>query len=223
MLLKPISFMKVTSGGGGGTSYFTTNAGTPTYFVDTANLGSGVTRLEWHAKMRFNSAPDNDAAISSQESLGFDFQFQVGASGTLEVTVEDASGSNKKLLNEQVNDSGASAVVLSTSTWYELEWYFDFTQGTDGQFQLTVDSTAHPVIDAANTAGTQEFVNNRELSFMGNSAGGRLLPGGTDVEYVRVYKNGSGTPYWELAGSDGAAAINADSWKQGGDVTVTSS
>lgn len=55
---------------------------------------------------------------------------------------------------------------------------------------------------------------------MGNSTDGRTHSG-AEFESARIWYNdnaGSGTPVKTLLASDGVAALNADSWKNGGGV-----
>lgn len=202
-----------------GGTYFTTDTAAPTYFVDPTNVPAGTTHIQFKMKVRFNTMPANQARIFAQESTGFDVFFATGADpDATRLTLEDAGGT-KKFSNHITQDSQGADVVLGTAAWYEITGAFDFAAGANGQWRLTVDGTAHPAVDAASTAGPQEFQSNREVSFFAQSSGANALPGGTDVEYFEVYFNT--TLHKRLAGSDGAAALNADAWKRGGDLTVS--
>lgn len=180
------------------TTFFTHSS----YFVAPANVPAATTKIRFVAKLKMPTWPSAIKYLFTQESTGCDLT--TTSTNKWKMVAENGGGTN--VLNV------TSSVSLPTAgAWVTIEYEVDQTAGTafvkhDG---VTVWSAS-----SIPTGGT--FQTTREVSFLGTTAGGSLWPD-CEVEYLEVYYND--TLHKRIDASGGIAAINADAWAPGGDVT----
>jgi hypothetical protein len=189
-------------------AFFTSNAVTPTHFVDPANVPASTTRITFRFKMYFPTAPADNSYIFSQESLGNDLQFN-GTAGLLDVRIEDGLGA--AICVGGLLDSNGLAPSILPLRWYEGT--FDVNHTT----QIVTLTLNGRVFTRAFDSPSNGFVQTgREVSIGANTTAGLPLPVSTRMADLEVDFNGSSRKII----SNLPATINApDAWKRGGDVT----
>lgn len=199
----------VTNNVAAAASTFTTVAGGP-YFVDPANVPANTTRIEFEARLSLVAYPAAGVTsrLFAQESTGCDLLITTNGGGTATTwgrSIEDGTG--------VIQSTGDTLVDLpALDTMFTVVYDADLSAGT-----VDIIVNGSTVFSDTFTAATPTFQTAREISFLGTSAGGNLMPIGTEVEYLRAYFTTSGvrTLRKEIAGD--AAAVNADLWKFGSD------
>ena len=184
-----------------------TLTGTGPYFIDTAGIGSNVTRLEWSARIRLLGG--TNCKIFTQVSLGCDLDV-IGGSGLMRLNVEGGTGAT--LLSSTGN--GSSMGTIPFGTWVDVGLDVDWVAGYGA---VSLDGVE--VARVTFTAAAPYAQPGRQLGFLGMSTAASLPPSGTQVEWVEVYKTVSGTRSLHKRIAGNAATVNADPWKQGTSAT----
>lgn len=175
----------------------------PTYFQDTANLGSGVGRLRWEAKgVNLPSTPATGQRFFAQVSTGCDLY---PSSGDWYIVVEDSATAKRY-------NSNTGVALPASGTPFDLTFDVDLVAGTAS---VLVDASHITGSPFTLSAGTAEFQSGRKLGFFNNGGGGNVMQAGTEVESLAVYKDE--VLLKEVTGP--AATANADAWKLGSDAT----
>lgn len=180
------------------TTFFTHS----TYFVSPGNTPAGVTKIKFVAKLKMPTWPSAIKYLFTQASTGCDLT--TTATNKWKVYAENSGGT-------AVLNVTTSVDLPTAGAWVTIEYEVDQTAGTafikhDG---VTVWNGT-----GVTTGGT--FQSTRKVSFIGGTTGSNLWPD-TEVEYLEIYYNG--TLNKRIDASGGIAAINADAWAPGGDVT----
>lgn len=172
-----------------------------TYFTAPANVPANTTRLTFKAKIKMPTWPSAERYLFAQSSTGCDLHF--AANNKWKVIVENAGGTS--LINT------TTAVSIPTAgAWVTVEFDVDQTAGS-----VLIKHDGATVYTGSITTGST-FQTGRAVGFLSNTAGVSMIPD-CEVEYLEVYYND--TLHKRIDASGGIAAINADAWQLGGDVT----
>ncbi len=172
-----------------------------TYFVAPANVPGSTTRLTFKAKIKMPTHPSAIKFLFTQESTGCDLTTL--ATNKWKMVAENSGGT-------QIMNVSSNVTLPTAGAWVEIEYDVDQTAGT-----ATVKHDGVTVLSASPTSGGT-YQTNREVSFLAGTTGASIWPD-CEVEYLEVYYNGS--LHKRIDASGGIAAINADVWQKGGDVT----
>lgn len=180
------------------TTFFTHS----TYFASPSNTPAGVTKIKFVAKLKMPTWPSAIKYLFTQASTGCDLT--TTATNKWKVYAENSGGTS-------VLNVTTSVDLPTAGAWVTIEYEVDQTAGTA--------FVKHDGVTVWNGTGVTQggtFQSNRKVSFLGGTTGSNLWPD-TEVEYLEIYYNG--TLNKRIDASGGIAAINADSWQLGGDVT----
>lgn len=188
-------------------SLFHTQSGSGPYFRDPANgVPANTTRMEFRANIYPTSTPTVIVRLFAQESTGCDLE--ILTNGDLRVTVEDGAGG-------AVLTNATATLGLSLNQWQEFAFDVDHVAGT-------ATLTKNGVLAGSwswTPSGSASFQTNREISFLGNSAGANLCPAGWQVEYAECFFTTGGVRTLRRRIAGNAATVNADAWKLGGNAS----
>lgn len=187
---------------------FTTSATGP-YFVDPAQLGSGVGSIQFTYDMAI-TLPSSGARIL-MTTTGNYLKLEVLPNGSLRIRVRDAGGVVHM-------DSLQSATgIISSGVAYDIVFAVDFVAGFA---RVWVDGAL--VIDQGFTSTTPELPSNRVMSLLAATTAASQLE--ATVNSISVWKAATGdgsdpvaTPHKVITGP--AAIANSDPWKAGDDAT----
>lgn len=172
-----------------------------TYFASPANTPAGTTKITFRARLKMPTWPSAITFLFTQASTGCDLTTL--ATNKWKMVAENSGGTSVLNVSSNVDLPAAGA-------WVTIEYEVDQTAGT-----ATVKHDGVTVLSGSVTTGGT-FQSNRKVSFLGGTTGASLWPD-TEVEYLEVYYNGA--LHKRIDASGGIAAINADAWAPGGDVT----
>ena len=173
-----------------------------TYFASTSNTPAGTTKMRFKAKLKMPTWPSAIKYLFTQASTGCDLT--TTATNKWKVYAENSGGT-------AVLNVTTSVDVPTAGAWVTIEYEVDQTAGTA--------FVKHDGVTVWNGTGVTQggtFQSNRKVSFLGGTTGSNLWPD-CEVEYLEVYYND--TLHKRIDASGGIAAINADAWAPGGDVT----
>lgn len=173
-----------------------------TYFASTSNTPAGTTKMRFKAKLKMPTWPSAIKYLFTQASTGCDLT--TTATNKWKVYAENSGGT-------AVLNVTTSVDLPTAGAWVTIEYEVDQTAGTA--------FVKHDGVTVWNGTGVTQggtFQSNRKVSFLGGTTGSNLWPD-CEVEYLEVYYND--TLHKRIDASGGVAAINADSWQLGGDVT----
>ena len=191
-----------------GAPSFTTTATGP-YFLNLANVPSGVSAITFAGRFRFTVPTSTTYILFAQTSTGFDVELM--NNGSLRVTIEDGTGA--KMLSSSIVPT-----ALVSGVWYDIVCAADqvakvLRVSINGALVATVPFTA---------TGNGLFQSSRAIGFLGRNNGSLQYIG--DVEYLRAWYSATSTgappattPFKQILGPAGVA--NADPWKLGGNAT----
>lgn len=190
----------VGTGVPGTPSQFLINAGAR--FVDPAQLGSGVTHLEFSAKIRAATG-----AIFRPFALSANGCFlEVIPNGNIRIRVQDSTGTDVIPL------STVPGISMPNNEWaVPVRFVIDHTEQ---EATVTINNISRIVPFAVE--GTGSFPSARNLILLASSSGGaNPFPVGGNIADLLILKNQ--VPYKTV--SNVAATANSDPWKVGTDFT----
>ena len=179
------------------TTFFTHSS----YFTAPANVPANTTRLTFKAKIKMPTWPSAERYLFAQSSTGCDLRF--AANNKWKVVVENAGGTS--LIN-----TTTAVSIPAAGAWVTVEFDVDQTAGS-----VLVKHDGATVYTGSIATGST-FQTGRAVGFLSNTTGGFMFPD-CEIEYLEVYYNGA--LHKRIDASGGIAAINADAWAPGGDVT----
>ena len=180
------------------TTFFTHSS----YFVSTSNTPAGVTKMRFKARIKMPTWPSAIKYLFTQASTGCDLT--TTPTNKWKVYAENSGGT-------AVLDVTTSVGVPTAGAWVTIEYEVDQTAGT-----AFVKYDGVTVWNETGVTQGGTFQSTRKVSFLGGTGGANLWPD-CEVEYLEVYYND--TLHKRIDASGGIAAINADAWAPGGDVT----
>lgn len=174
------------------------------YFRAPANIGAGVSRIGFEARLKFPTTPSTSAYLFSHESGNF---ARFDSNAALEFLVEAlVSG-----VGTTVGVGPSRLAGLDDGLVHVIN--FDADLNTD---TATVTLDGVEVMSFALTANDGTYASNREIVFGGQSGtGGGLLPNDAEVEYFKYFQNGTLSKEISVAALGSIAGINADAWTVG--------
>ena len=172
-----------------------------TYFTAPANVPANTTRLTFKAKIKMPTWPSAERYLFAQSSTGCDLRF--ATNNKWKVVVENAGGTSLISTTTAVSIPAAGA-------WVTIEFDVDQTAGS-----VLIKHDGSTVYTGSITTGST-FQTGRAVGFLSNTAGSFMIPD-CEIEYLEVYYNDA--LHKRIDASGGIAAINADAWQLGGDVT----
>jgi hypothetical protein len=189
-----------------GAAAFFTTTGTGPYFIDTADPGANVERIEVKIKFRPNANPGATVRLFSQTSTGADVYVTSG--GLYGSTLENGDGGGLGIGNSSTN------IILNS--WQEVLYDADQVAGT---VNLYLNGSNIGTKSWTPVTSNDFFQTTRNFGFLAVEGGSQAVPSGWDFEFLEMYKTVLGTRTLHKRIEGNAATVNADAWKLGTNAT----